>query len=382
MGREPDLKSLADLRRELHKYPELSGSEDMTSRKICGVLKKLQPDALITNIGGKGLAARFSGAKPGPRVMVRAELDALPIFELNNFDHRSTVPGVSHKCGHDGHMAIAAGVAGSFAEERPERGEFIVLFQPSEENGQGAYKVINDHSFAQIKPDYVVALHNLPGFGLNEIVLRDGVFAAASTGMIIELNGKTSHAAEPENGISPAKAVSRILRELPKIAEKDEFRHFTLATIIHAKIGEVAFGTSPGYGVVMATLRAFDSDEMEQLSRLASQLVKEIAFSERLEVSVSWTEKFPLTANDRRLNQIIGGTASRMGLKICYIEKAFKWSEDFGWFTQNHRGALFGIGAGEGHPELHNPDYDFPDGIIDTGVSILSSVCRELFKYQ
>ncbi len=380
MGNMPDHELLISLRKELHKFPELSGNEEMTSRRITRFLEKLRPDEIINNIGGNGLAARFRGSSAGPRVMIRAELDALPIHELNDFEHISSVPGVSHKCGHDGHMAIVAGVAGQFAAERPGRGELIVLFQPSEENGKGAYAVVNDPGFVSLRPDFVLALHNLPGFELNEIILRDGVFAMASVGMIIDLKGKTSHAAQPEKGISPSIAVSRLINELPLMAKGDDFSHFTLVTIIHVRIGEIAFGTSPGNGVVMATLRAYDNVEMESLISMAEAIARKIALEENLEISVSWTEKFPATVNDKFLNNMIGRIGKESGFKVSYIEDAFKWSEDFGWLTSEYRGLLFGIGAGKGHPELHHPDYDFPDRVLDAGVSILSSACRELFK--
>ncbi len=376
----PDRELLINLRKELHKFPELSGNEEMTSLRISKFLEELEPDEIIRNIGGNGLAARFRGKSAGPRVMIRAELDALPINESNDFDYRSAVPGVSHKCGHDGHMAVAAGVGINFAAERPKKGELVVLFQPSEENGRGAYEVVNDPRFDSLHPDYVLALHNLPGFEQDEIILRDGVFAMASVGMIIDLKGRTSHAAEPENGISPSKAVSRILNELPVLAEREEFRHFTLATIIHTRIGEVAFGTSPGDAVVMATLRACDNVEMEKLTGMAETMVREIAVQERLGISVEWTEKFPATVNDEFLNRVIVRLGKEAGLKINHIENAFRWSEDFGWFTKQYRGSLFGIGAGKEHPELHSPDYDFPDDIMEAGVGILTSACRELLN--
>ena len=378
----PDPESLVDLRKELHKFPELSGYEEVTSKRISSFLEKLKPDQIMNNIGGYGVAARFKGKIPGPRVMIRAELDALPINESNNTEHRSTVAGVSHACGHDGHMAIAAGVASCFAANRPERGELVVLFQPSEENGKGAFKVLNDVQFNSVTPDYILALHNLPGFARNEIVLRNGVFSMASVGMIAELKGKTSHAAEPENGVSPSKAVARIIMDLPGLPEKCEFIHFALATIIHTRIGEIAFGTSPGDAVVMATLRAYDNAEMDKMVVRAEELVRQIAGSEGLGISVEWTEKFPATVNDRLLNEIAVKKGEEMGLKLNHIKDAFKWSEDFGWFSKKFKGLLFGIGAGTGHPELHNPDYDFPDEISETGICLLASISRELLNYK
>lgn len=373
---------LIDLRKELHRFPELSGIEEMTSKRITGFLKELGPDQIIEGLGGKGVAARFRGGRPGPRVMVRAELDALPVRESAISDHSSQIPGISHACGHDGHMAIAAGVALDFTEQRHDRGELVVLFQPSEENGRGAFDVINDPQFSTITPDFALALHNLPGFALNSVILRKGVFAAASTGMIIQLSGKTSHAGEPENGVSPVPAVSRILKELPLLAESDELGGFALATIIHAKIGEVAFGTSPGEAVVMATLRAFDNDDMDKLISMAGSLVHEIAHDGKLEIEVSVTEKFPATENDDFLTGMVGKAGQELGYKLHYIENPFRWSEDFAWFTRKYRGILFGIGSGENYPDLHNPDYDFPDELIEPGVNIMTAACRKLLNTE
>jgi amidohydrolase len=375
-----DYELLVRLRKELHKFPELSGSEQRTSGFISDYLKELSPDEFITGIGGHGLAAGFRGNIPGPRIMVRAELDALPINETNDFGHKSANPGVSHKCGHDGHMAVALGIARRFAAERPAEGEVVLLFQPAEENGRGARAVVNDPRFIPVEPDFIIAMHNLPGFERHEIILRGDVFAAASEGMIVHLQGKTSHASEPENGVSPAPALSRILKELPAVAGDTNAGDFSQATIIHARLGEIAFGTNPGEAVIMATLRAFDGEIMEELKTRAEQLVREIAASEKLRTSVEWTDRFPATGNDPYLVSLANETADRLGYTTRIMQDPFRWSEDFGWFTGKYRGMLFGIGAGSGHSELHNPDYDFPDEIIPTGVRFIGEMCRKLLK--
>jgi amidohydrolase len=371
--------SLVSLRRHLHKYPELSGLEQMTSAFISDRLAELRPDELISGIGGHGLAARFTGKVPGIRVMVRAELDALPIGETNDFGHRSANAGVSHKCGHDGHMAVTMGIANHFGTCRPPEGEVVVLFQPAEENGQGARAVIEDPAFAGIEPDFIIAMHNLPGFDLHEIVLKENAFAAASEGMIVYLMGKTSHASQPENGLSPSVAMARIMQELPLLAVKGEFSQ---ATIIHARLGEIAFGTNPGEAVIMVTLRAFDGMVMEKMKKMAYRLVHDIALSEKLRVSVKWVEAFPVTTNDPYLVYLARETAGELNYQTRMMEDPFRWSEDFGWFTGKFRGMLFGIGAGRDHPELHNPDYDFPDEIITTGVSFIGTVCSRLLKQE
>jgi len=146
-------------------------------------------------------------------------------------------------------MAIVAGLAERLHTHRPESGSVILLFQPAEETGEGADRVLSDSKFDQIQPDYVLALHNLPGYPLGQIIVREGVFASASSGLRIHLKGKTSHAAEPETGNSPALAVAQLIQVLSSIPQYYTSLHEPAqATVIHAKVGDVAFGTSPGEG--------------------------------------------------------------------------------------------------------------------------------------
>ncbi len=369
---------LVSIRKDLHRNPEISGKEFSTSKRIYTVLKGFQPDALHTGIGGTGLAAFFKGAQPGPLIMVRSELDALPIKEVNSFEHRSQVSGVSHKCGHDGHMAIVTGVARYFSKNRPEKGEVMVLFQPSEETGEGAGRVVADPFFKERRPDAAIALHNLPGYPLNRVVLRNGVFASASKGMIVRLHGKTSHAAEPQKGLTPSMAVSDIIRDLSYLENEPVFRSFVLLTIIHVRVGEIAFGTTPGEAVVMATLRAYDNNEMDMLADKAVDIVQRNSRLHGLRCDVSWTEEFLATENDIQINNIVEQVAQKNGFDVTHMQRPFKWSEDFSYFTREIPGVLFGLGAGENHPELHNPDYDFPDELIESGVKMFTGICEQL----
>ena len=162
---DPEMtERLLKLRRELHRHPGLSGQEEKTSATIERYFIALKPDRVYRNIGGNGIAFEFSGSKPGKTLMLRADLDALPIPESKKLPWASENPGVSHKCGHDGHMTILCGVAELISLDRPEEGRVILLFQPAEETGTGAAKVISDNQFPAMKPDYVFGLHNLPGF--------------------------------------------------------------------------------------------------------------------------------------------------------------------------------------------------------------------------
>lgn len=367
---------LIQLRRTLHQNPEIAGEESATAKRILNFFDLLKPDQTILNLGGHGLAFVFKGENPGIRTLYRCELDALPIAELGEKEHKSQVSGKAHLCGHDGHMAIICGLGEKFAEQRPERGEVILLFQPAEETGQGAKEVLADSRFGQIRPDQAFALHNLPGFPLHQVVMKSGPFAAGSTGMTISFTGKTSHAAHPEDGINPSLALAKLIQTLPALPEKLE--GFSLVTIVHAELGSKAFGTSAGAGSLSATLRAFNQQELEQLVDLAKKAATEQAKEYGLEVEFSFEQSFAVSKNNPELYKMAEKVVSQLGLNSVVKPEPFRWSEDFGLFSQVCPAFLFGLGAGKDCPQLHEPTYDFPDELIETGIKIFEGVVREI----
>jgi amidohydrolase len=375
-----NIAELTKLRRELHKNPELSGKEKETAKRVKSFLKKHKPDKIVEDIGGHGIAAVFQGNTDGPSVLFRCDLDALPISETNTFNYKSKNKGVAHKCGHDGHMTIITGLAQAIANNRPQKGRVILLYQPSEENGMGAGYVLEDPKFESIKPDFVYALHNLPGFPKKSIITNHSIFASASKGMIIRLHGKTSHAGEPENGNSPAIAMADLVKELTYLPNKEDFKSFTLITVIHARLGEIAFGTTPGYAEVMATLRAHTNEDMEKLSEKAMELVEYHTKVNNLKYETEWTEEFLATENNNNAVNIVQKAGEANELNIIKRNEPFRWSEDFSRFTKDYPGALFGLGAGEETPQLHNPDYDFPEEIIETGIKVFYEIYKEHFN--
>ena len=366
-------ETLMNLRRELHRFPELSGNEKQTAGRIAKFLKPLKPDLILEKLGGHGVLAVFSSGQPGPEVLFRADTDALPISETTNVDYRSVQSGVSHKCGHDGHSAILAGLAAHISANRPQKGKYLLLFQPAEETGMGAKAVLSDPSFAGFNPDYCFALHNLPGYTRNSIIVRNGTFAAASMGMIIRLKGRTSHASEPDKGQSPAAAMARLMASLPKLSGNGPafgYSDFALLTLIYGSLGTPAFGTSPGEAVLMATLRAYLDSDMKLLIDKAVALVRKMAETAQLTFEISYAEEFPATTNHPDAVKFVTEAASKLGLPIVEAGLPFRWSEDFAHFAGRSKSTLFGIGAGKTHLPLHDPDYDFPDKIIGAGVSV------------
>lgn len=373
------LQELIKIRRHLHAHPELSGQEKDTALQVVDFLKKTQPDQIITGLGGQGVAAIYVFDAQGPSILVRADMDALPIEEINTFVHRSQVQGVSHKCGHDGHTTILLGLAHALYQKPLKTGRVVLLFQPEEETGKGALQVIQDEAFKIIQPDFALALHNLPGFHQNSVILKEGSFAAASRGMIIEIQGASSHAAHPEQGNSPATMLAHAIIELQALAQQaSRFQDFVLATIIHARLGEEAFGTNPGKATLMLTLRAFLDADMQILMRRCEQLINKLAEDYKLKFSISYTESFPATVNDPHLCQLMRQAAEALDHQIVDLDQPFRWSEDFGHFSAICPSLLFGLGSGTDSPGLHNQDYDFPDDLLSPGIHLFHKMLELL----
>lgn len=373
-----NIKEIIKLRQNLHKHPEISNCEFNTSNTITNFINELNPDQII-NLSKTGKAFVFRGKHEGETVIFRAELDALSISEQTNLPYTSANNNVAHSCGHDGHMAILAGLAVRVSENRPNKGRVILLFQPAEELEQGANDVVNDDAFRQIEPDYIFGLHNIPGIKKHKIVVKSDSFAAASKGMTVKLTGKTSHAAEPENGISPVIAIAKIINQLDNLKKnKSLFNDFVLLTIIHIRLGEIAFGTSPGEAEIMITLRAFENHDMEKLTLESENICRNIAQTENLKIEISYNEVFPATVNSKECVLLIENAAKNNNYALEQLETPYKWSEDFGYYTEKYKGGFFGLGSGINQPALHNSNYDFPDDVIETGVNMFYSIYQEI----
>lgn len=374
-----DIEEIIRLRQYLHMYPEVSGNEELTARIIHEFLLSCNPTELITNLGGHGILATWDSGHDGKTILLRAELDALPINEINTFAHASSHFGVAHSCGHDGHSAILCGVAQALSKKPPLNGKVQLLFQPAEENGRGARNVMADSKFQAVEPDYVFALHNLPGYEKNEIVIREGSFTAAVNSIILDLNGKTSHAAEPEFGVNPALAVSEIIQDVLSLDNNDiNNPNFAVVTPVYVELGEKAYGISAGKASVHFTLRCWETEALRKLEKIVENLATTIAHQHGLTLEISYTESFFANQNEAECVQIVQKAVSDAGLTTHWREFPFKWGEDFGLFTTKFKGCMFGLGAGKDTPALHNPDYDFPDEIIKTGITVFLGIIHQL----
>ncbi len=370
--------SLTDIRHYLHQYPELSGQEINTASYIAEQLQLLAPDNIIQGIAGTGVAAIFDSGVEGKSLLFRCELDALPIQSIHNKPYSSKHLGISHQCGHDGHMAIILGLAKAIADKRPKRGKAIILFQPAEETGEGARDVVADPLFSQIQANENYALHNLPQQPLGEVIIRSGTFNCASRGMIVRLLGRTAHAAYPETGISPQMALAQLLQGVADLPNQIKRQELVMVTVVHCDMGEVAFGTAPAAACLMATLRTESNEAMQELVDIGKNLVEDTAKQYNLQSSIEWSDVFDASVNDEQCVQQVIDAAKVCGESVRLIDEPFRWSEDFGAISATSKGAMFAFGGGENFPQIHNQDYIFNDELIEKGRNIFFEIYRQL----
>jgi len=372
-------KTLVQLRKELHQNPDLSGNEYNTAKHIVEFVKQYNPTAIISGIGGAGVAVVYEFDKNGPTVAIRCELDALPIIEENSFAYKSDNYGVSHKCGHDGHMTIVAGLAEWLSRAEFNKGKVILIFQPAEETGEGAVKVLEDERFLNLDPDYVFALHNLPGEKMHSVIVKPGFFTATVQSFRIQLTGKKAHASEPENGVNPAMAVAELIQALGMFAKPNaKYENFALLTPICIDLGEKNYGISPENAELHYTIRTWSGEVMTALENQIKQAVSEISKTHKLKAEIDWFEFFPASDNNSKCVAMIEKVANLNQVALVEHPKSLKFGEDFGWFSSKYKSAIFGLGAGEHQPALHHSDYDFPDELIVTGLLMFKGLITDI----
>lgn len=368
------LNLLIDLRRQLHGCAEPAGREVRTRELLKMFFKRHAPQWVCQEYAGGSMAMLCEGPVMGPTLLIRGELDAVPLAMGSDKSGCA-----DHRCGHDGHMAILAGLALAMQRKAPLCGRVILLFQAAEENGMGALTVCKDERFSVLRPDLILALHNLPGWAMGQVVMRTGSMCCASRGLEVIFSGQSGHASHPELGCSPAMAMACLIQELEKrdpiIQPESGIR---MATIIGARLGEKHFGSLPDRAKVWATLRTDTNEAMRRWVKDAVGLVRNLADKQGLGVSWNWQDVFPAVFNDEEACALVRKAVEQTGLSLFEPDGPFRWSEDFAHYAAYGRSALVGLGSGTTCAPLHSVDYVFPDDLIPAGVSLLYSVVQEI----
>jgi amidohydrolase len=361
------MTSISALWQNLHAHPEPAGQEHQT-RKILQDYLRQESDLQLFDRGSWFYGIHDEQA--AETIGIRADMDAI-------FTSRGTL---FHGCGHDGHMAMACACAHRIAGKKIGR-NVVFLFQPAEENGQGAAECLP--LFAERRIDRMLGLHNIPGYPLGQVLVTRGTFADGSLGLILHLKGKQSHAAYPEDGINPAFAISQLVCRLPQIQRLICFEQFQETTVIYVHVGEPNFGINAGEGEIGLTLRAQKNTDLKRLKETVIQEMKEAILeayapeqAAQVQLEIREQDVFPATENRPEDADHVMQMLQRDGFDAALLPEPMRWSEDFGHYTAKTETFFFGLGSGIEQPNLHTDPYVFPTELLEKG----GQVWEEMLK--
>lgn len=368
-----NLEKVISLRHELHRHPELSLQENWTRQHLMEFIRNHTDHEVVDR--GRWFYVLCKGNDSGnPPMAFRADFDAVAVQETCEIAYVSEIPGVGHKCGHDGHSSVLCGLALELVEQKPMQDTYLI-FQHGEEIGQGGEecaKLIPEKGIKQ-----VYAFHNRSGYEKHTVVYSRDLAQCASRGLTITLSGTPAHASQPEDGINPAVTVADIIRFSQELVNSSCFSQMVLCTIIHAQIGEKNFGIAASKGEVSMTLRANVEAELDLFEQKLREYAKGLAKERKLHIAFSISDPFPETRNDPVAVERVLSAGRQCGFQTLEMEQPWRASEDFGYYTKQCSGAMIYVGNGIEHPEVHTAEYDFCDDIIPTCVDLFVTLATK-----
>jgi len=366
------MEEIIALRHRLHRAAELSMQESETKEILMDFLRK-EEKLQITDRGRWFYACCPSGVTGAPAIAFRADMDALPMEDLQDLPYRSRNAGVSHRCGHDGHCAALAGFARR-AARMGLKADLYFIFQHAEEIGAGAGEcagLIREKGIGRI-----YAFHNWSGFSENSVAVKEDIVQCASGGLTIHFIGKSAHASQPEDGRNPVQALAKLAQDIDRFLKETPWKGMTMATIVHMQAGAKDFGIAASRGEISMTLRSFHDEDMQTLHAGILARAAELARQEGLLWETEESDVFPATVNDGEETRRVVKIAGEMGLKVVHMDAPFRSSEDFGYYQQACPGVIFYIGNGETWPQIHTEGYDFNDRILPTAIELFERIAR------
>lgn len=369
-------------RRDFHTRPELGLKEQNTAQKINQLLVAFGLE-VHRGIAETGIVATLRNGD-GPSIGLRADIDALPIQELNDFEHISQNPGLMHACGHDGHTAILLGAARYLSETRHFRGTVHFIFQPAEENAGGGLMMVNEGLFERFPMRDVYALHNWPGLPVGEVAVSQGPMMASQDNFYITLTGKGCHAAMPELGADPVVAGAQLILSLQSlISRRLSPLEQTVISLTQLKAGE-AINVIPETLHMSGTLRCLSNETRMTCWRLIEEYVNAVPLPYGVSGEVRWEFGYPVTKNHPAQANILREAAENTpGIQQVHFNNAPSMAaEDFAYLLERCPGAYFWLGADGAKPSasLHNARYDFNDDLIPLGIGIWATLVERSLK--
>ncbi|RDV00478.1 M20 aminoacylase family protein [Trinickia dinghuensis] len=368
------------LRRDLHANPELRYEEFRTAEVAATELASLGYD-VKRGLGGTGVVATLPGASGAGAILLRADMDALPIHEACQHEHASRFAGKMHACGHDGHTVMLLGAARVLKELPPLPGTVHFVFQPAEEGGLGAKRMLDDGLLELYPTDAVFGMHNWPSLPAGHFGLRTGPIMAASTRFRIEVKGKGAHAAQPEKGIDPIPIACAVVQQCQTLCARHKSPVDPAVVSICTMLAGETDNVLPESVEMRGTIRALSTRLLEQLQTDILRLCKGVAQSYGAQIDVDYAEFCPATVNspvetafcETVLRSTFGDTCVHASVPPNMT------AEDFGFMLQARPGTYVLAGGGQ-DKGLHHPEYDFNDALIPTGVLYWVALASEYFS--
>ena len=361
----------ARLRRDLHAHPELAFAEHRTGDLVAARLAAAGLQ-VRRGLGGTGVVGLLDGRKPGPGLGLRADMDALPMHEANNFAHRAVHAGRMHACGHDGHTAMLVAAAETLAQSPDFAGRVAFIFQPAEEGDGGARRMMDDGLFTEFPCEEVYALHNWPGLAAGSFAVHRGPVMASADQFDITLRGRGAHAAMPHQGLDPVTAAAALIQTLQTVVSRrtDPLRS-AVVSVTRLQGGE-AYNVIPEVVTLGGTVRALDNAVRDALQAQITAAAEGVAAAHGLHATVDYRRGYPATVNHAAQAEFAGRVASSLvgEDRVRRDMDPSMGAEDFGFMLMEKPGAYLwiGNGPGSGGCMLHNPLYDFNDEILPLGV--------------
>jgi len=379
----PDLHAtVTGWRRHLHANPGLTLDEGETAAFVVEKLKSLGVTEIETGIGGHGVVAtlrRQASSVGGNRsVGLRADMDALPIQEADeSLPHRSRKPGVMHACGHDGHTAALLGAAALLQADTSWSGTVRLVFQPAEEGGGGARKMIAEGLFSRFPMERIFGWHNWPGLPAGTVAVHDRAVMGASSRFDITFCGHAGHAALPHMTRDPMIGAGHAIVALQSIVSREvDPMKAGVVSITMASSGE-AQNQVPARAVLKGTARWLDDAVGDLIELRMNEIAQGIAVAFGLSALVNFHRGVPVTANSPAERETAAAAAATVTQVTRELGPAMT-GEDFSWYLHEVPGAFvwIGNGPGDGGRELHNPSYDFNDAILPAASGFLAAVAK------
>ncbi|WP_018781465.1 M20 peptidase aminoacylase family protein [Bacillus sp. 95MFCvi2.1] len=366
-------EKLISIRRHLHQYPELSYEETETTKAIQNWLNEANITIISSNLK-TGVIAEVSGDKNGPIIVLRADIDALPIHEETNLSYASKNPGKMHACGHDFHTASILGAAYLLKEnESSLNGTVRFIFQAAEESGDGACKVIEAGHLENVQA--IFGMHNKPDLPVGTIGIKDGPLMAGVDRFEIEIQGVGTHAAVPDAGVDPIVASSQIVMALQTIVSRNVSSfHNAVVSVTNIHSGNT-WNVIPEKATLEGTVRTFQPETRQRIPELMERIIKGVSDALGAETKLHWYPGPPAVHNDIKLTELSTHIAQVMGLQIISPKPSMA-GEDFSFYQQNIPGSFVFMGTA-GTQEWHHPAFTLDEGALPISAQYFALLAQE-----